>query len=197
MAETETKINEKPRRETPWPGGPRAAESAPAKLNADGQDYFAGSDLAESDPNWTGLWPGENVSAPFLQPEAEPALAPELTQMPPRAWPPVHVLEEEPLVVTPYTPEPVEEIARRSGLAWSAGIVFFCSVVFMLFLGWGADLLFGSSPFGLVAGIVIGSSIGFIQFFRLSSQMYRPSNRRPEIKSLLSQHDDEDDSGRF
>ena len=43
----------------------------------------------------------------------------------------------------------------------------------MLVLGWGADLLFGSSPWGMVCGIVIGSLIGFIQFFRLSSQIFK------------------------
>src|SRR4051794_8855570 len=68
--------------------------------------------------------------------------------------------------VDPYDkPETVAETARRSGLAFSAGIVFFGSVVFMLVIGWGADLLFGSSPWGMVCGIVIGSLIGFIQFF--------------------------------
>ena len=37
----------------------------------------------------------------------------------------------------------------------------------MLILGWGADLLLGSAPWGIVGGIVLGSLIGFIQFFRI------------------------------
>lgn len=62
---------------------------------------------------------------------------------------------------------------RRAGLAWSIGIAFFSAVIFMLILGWGADLLFGSSPWGVVSGIVLGSLIGFYQLFRLSAQMLR------------------------
>ena len=80
---------------------------------------------------------------------------------------------DEPYAQAPHKPETVAETAGRSGLALSAGIVFFGSVVFMLVLGWGADLLFGSSPWGMVCGIVIGSLIGFIQFFRLSSQIFK------------------------
>jgi len=43
----------------------------------------------------------------------------------------------------------------------------------MLILGWGADLLLGTKPFGIVVGIVLGSVIGFIQFFRLTSQIFK------------------------
>ncbi|MDQ3490528.1 MAG: AtpZ/AtpI family protein [Acidobacteriota bacterium] len=80
--------------------------------------------------------------------------------------------EKEEFVLSTAEPESFAETTRRSGLAWSAGIVFFASIVFMLVLGWGADLLFGSSPWGIVAGIVLGSLIGFIQFFRLTSQIF-------------------------
>ncbi len=69
--------------------------------------------------------------------------------------------------------ESFAETTRRDGLAWSAGIAFFASVVFMLVLGWGADLLLGSSPWGIVCGIVIGSLIGFVQLFRLSTQIFK------------------------
>lgn len=77
------------------------------------------------------------------------------------------------LVETPYQPPSKAEAIRSSGLAWSAGIIFFGSIVFMLILGWGADLLLGSSPWGIVGGIVLGSLIGFIQFFRISSQIFK------------------------
>jgi F0F1-type ATP synthase assembly protein I len=66
-----------------------------------------------------------------------------------------------------------DETIRQSGLAYSAGIAFFAAVVFMLILGWGADVLLGSSPWGIVGGIVIGSIIGFVQFFRITSQIFR------------------------
>jgi len=80
--------------------------------------------------------------------------------------------EKEEFGISSAEPESFAESARKSGLAWSAGIVFFASIVFMLILGWGADLLFGSSPWGIVIGIVLGSLIGFIQFFRLTSKIF-------------------------
>lgn len=81
--------------------------------------------------------------------------------------------EEGPFILSRAEPESFAENARRSGLAWSMGIAFFSAVVFMLLIGWGADLLFGTSPWGIVAGIVLGSIIGFFQLFRLSSQIFR------------------------
>src|SRR6188474_362102 len=42
------------------------------------------------------------------------------------------------------------ESFRQSGLAYSAGIAFTAAVIFMLVLGWGADVLFGTSPWGIV-----------------------------------------------
>ena len=75
--------------------------------------------------------------------------------------------------VSHFEPESMEETTRRSGLAYSAGIAFFAAVVFMLILGWGADLLFGTKPWGIVGGIVLGSIIGFIQFFRITSQIFK------------------------
>ena len=65
------------------------------------------------------------------------------------------------------------ESTRGMGLAYSAGIAFFAAVVFMLILGWGADLLLGTKPIGIVVGIVLGSIIGFIQFFRITSQIFK------------------------
>lgn len=93
----------------------------------------------------------------------------------------------------PYVPPSTAESVRRSGLAWSAGIVFFSSIAFMLFLGWIADLLFGSSPWGLVGGIVLGSIIGFVQFFRISSRIFDPEKNEKEMHPLLSREDDDPD----
>lgn len=72
-----------------------------------------------------------------------------------------------------YKPPSTAETIRNSGLAWSAGVVLFGSVIFMMILGWFADLLLGSSPYGLVGGIVLGGLIGIVQLFRISSQIYR------------------------
>ncbi|MEP7211910.1 MAG: AtpZ/AtpI family protein [Acidobacteriota bacterium] len=81
--------------------------------------------------------------------------------------------EKEPFILSEAPSGSAEETARRSGLAFSAGVAFFSSVVFMLVLGWLADLFLGSSPWGIVFGIVLGAVIGFIQLFRTSSQIFK------------------------
>jgi F0F1-type ATP synthase assembly protein I len=72
-----------------------------------------------------------------------------------------------------YTPPSTGETIRNSGLAYSAAIVLFGSVIFMMILGWFADLLLGSSPWGIVGGIILGGIIGIIQLFRITSQIYK------------------------
>lgn len=81
--------------------------------------------------------------------------------------------EEEPFVLSTTQPMTVAETVRSSGMAYSAAIALFASVAFMLILGWGADLLFGSSPWGIVIGVVIGAAVGFYQFFRVTSQIFK------------------------
>ena len=80
---------------------------------------------------------------------------------------------EESFILSESEPQSLSENVRQSGLAYSAGIVLFASVAFMLVIGWGADLLFGSSPWGIVSGIILGALIGFVQFFRLTSQIFK------------------------
>lgn len=70
-------------------------------------------------------------------------------------------------------PESLAETARKSGMAYAAVIALFASIVFMLIIGWFADLLLGSSPLGVVAGIILGAAIGFFQFFRLTAQIFK------------------------
>lgn len=74
---------------------------------------------------------------------------------------------------SPYQSESPDETIRKSGLAYSAAIILFGAIVFTLILGWFADLLFGTSPWGKVGGIILGSIIGFIQFFRTTSQLFK------------------------
>jgi len=81
--------------------------------------------------------------------------------------------DKEDFVVSDAEPQSMAETVRQSGLAYSAGIALFAAVVFMMVLGWGADLLLGTSPWGIVGGIVLGSVIGFIQFFRITSQIFK------------------------
>ncbi len=75
----------------------------------------------------------------------------------------------------PYTPPTAAESSRMSGLAFTAGIAFVSSVAFMLVLGWLVDTFIGTAPWGIVGGIVLGSIIGFIQFFRLNTQILKGS----------------------
>ena len=91
-----------------------------------------------------------------------------------------------------YVTESMSETTRKSGLAWSAGIVFFGSVAFTLVLGWFADLLFGSSPWGIVGGIVLGSIIGFIQFFRITSRIFGANTEQQTPPRTLIANDRED-----
>jgi F0F1-type ATP synthase assembly protein I len=60
---------------------------------------------------------------------------------------------------------------RNAGLAWSAAIGLLSSVVFMMIIGWLVDMLLGSEPIGIVAGICIGAGIGLYQFFRITSKI--------------------------
>ena len=112
--------------------------------------------------------------------------------------------QEGPFILSSYTPPTQGEVVRQSGLAWSAGIAFFGAIVFMLFLGWIADLLLGISPWGIVGGIVLGSIIGFLQFFRITSQIFKNSDSIPAEHPLLSppekpevRKDQFDEPGRF
>ena len=96
--------------------------------------------------------------------------------------------QEEPFIHTNTDSMSMAETVRKSGLAYSAGIAFFASVVFMLVIGWGADLLFGSSPWGIVVGIVLGSVIGFVQFFRINSRIFAPETKSAETTSLFDEN---------
>jgi len=94
-------------------------------------------------------------------------------------------VQDEPFILSHSQPESTGETIRQTGLAWSAGIAFFGAIVFMLFLGWIADLLLGSSPWGIVGGIVLGSIIGFLQFFRITSQIFKKENGGPAEHPIL------------
>jgi F0F1-type ATP synthase assembly protein I len=90
-----------------------------------------------------------------------------------------------------FIPDSLAETTRKSGLAWSAGIVFFSSIAFMLVLGWFADLLLGSSPWGLVVGIVLGSVVGFLQFFRITSSIFKQPPTDTPPRTLMTDEPEE------
>ena len=136
-----------------------------------------------------------------------PILDPAATDIPPSARSafdaasPLRLNDRADFDTTPppleFEPAPQYETMRRSGLAWSAGIVFFGTVAFTLLLGWIADLLIGSAPWGLVGGIVFGSILAFVQFFRISSRIFPSSKKGPEVNPLMSSRDDEDEGFRL
>lgn len=86
---------------------------------------------------------------------------------------PENAVETAPATTDNFQPESSVETIRKSGLAYSAAIVLFVSIVFMLLLGWFVDLLAGTKPWGIVGGIVLGSIIGFFNFFRITSQILK------------------------
>ena len=81
--------------------------------------------------------------------------------------------KDEPVELLPYTPESAGATARKSGLAYGAGIVLFGSVAIMLFIGFMLDRYFGTSPGFLVGGLLVGAGLGFYQFFRITSEILR------------------------
>ncbi len=132
-----------------------------AALNVASETEYANAPLSLFDRS-----PEPSENALMLDPVAETAIVEE-------TWDPEPVAAEPAIVIEPFVPPSKVETIRRSGLAWSAGVVFFGSVGFMMILGWFADLLLGSAPYGLVVGIVLGSVIGFINFFRITSQIFK------------------------
>ena len=114
--------------------------------------------LLDDDPNESPD-PSESTGSPVAGgSEVDPfAPDPKWDEQPPK--------QEEPFILSEAAPESFGETTRRSGLAWSVGIAFFASVIFMMVLGWGADLLFGTAPWGIAAGIILGALIGFVQLF--------------------------------
>jgi F0F1-type ATP synthase assembly protein I len=83
------------------------------------------------------------------------------------------IFQTENVSQTEDRPLTTAETLRQSGMAWSAAVGLFGSVLFMLILGWFFDLLTDASPIGLVVGIIIGAGIGFYQFFRITSQIFK------------------------
>ncbi|MBX7062094.1 MAG: AtpZ/AtpI family protein [Pyrinomonadaceae bacterium] len=98
---------------------------------------------------------------------------------------------EEPFILQSFTPPPLDEEVRRFGLGWSAGIAFSGAIVFMVFVGWLVDLLMGTRPWGIVAGVILGALIGFFELFHISSRIF-PNSTPPKVNPLLSSHDRQD-----
>lgn len=64
-----------------------------------------------------------------------------------------------------------QEANRKSGMAYAAALTLFASVASFCGLGWLADRYFGTAPWLLAGGLVLGSVAGFYQFIRLTSKL--------------------------
>lgn len=60
---------------------------------------------------------------------------------------------------------------RRSGMAYAAALSLFFTVATLLGLGWLLDRWLNTSPWLMVAGIVVGSILGLYEFIRLTSKL--------------------------
>ncbi|MCA1633796.1 MAG: AtpZ/AtpI family protein [Acidobacteria bacterium] len=63
-----------------------------------------------------------------------------------------------------------QETTRRSGVAYAAGLTIFFTVLSFMGLGWVLDRWLGTSWL-MVAGIVLGSVVGFYEFVRIISKI--------------------------
>ena len=64
-----------------------------------------------------------------------------------------------------------QETTRKSGIAYAAAFSLFASVIALCGVGWALDRRFGTAPWLLVAGVVLGAIVGFYQFIRLTSKL--------------------------
>lgn len=64
-----------------------------------------------------------------------------------------------------------QEVRRKSGMAYAAGLAIFFSVLGFLGIGWLLDRWLGTSPWLMVAGIIVGSIVGFYEFIRIVSKL--------------------------
>jgi len=63
-----------------------------------------------------------------------------------------------------------QETTRSSGVAYAAGLTIFFSVASFMGVGWALDRWLGTSWI-MIAGIVLGSVVGFYEFIRIISQL--------------------------
>jgi F0F1-type ATP synthase assembly protein I len=60
---------------------------------------------------------------------------------------------------------------RRSGMAYAAALSLFFTVAMLLGLGWLLDRWLKTSPWLMVAGIILGSILGLYEFIRITSKL--------------------------
>jgi ATP synthase protein I len=64
-----------------------------------------------------------------------------------------------------------ENVNSKSSVVYGAVLSLALSIVSCLLVGWALDRWLGTSPWLIVAGILLGSVAGFMQFIRLMSRV--------------------------
>ena len=64
-----------------------------------------------------------------------------------------------------------QNVNAKSSVVYGAVISLALSIVSCLLVGWALDRWLGTSPWLIVAGILLGSVAGFMQFIRLMSRI--------------------------
>jgi ATP synthase protein I len=64
-----------------------------------------------------------------------------------------------------------QNVNSKSGVVYGAVLALAFSIVSCLLVGWALDRWLGTSPWLIVAGIILGAVAGFMQFIRLMSRI--------------------------
>jgi ATP synthase protein I len=64
-----------------------------------------------------------------------------------------------------------EQITRKSGIVYGAVFTLATAIVAFLLIGWLLDHWLKTTPWLLVAGVVVGTIVGFYQFIRMMSRV--------------------------
>lgn len=64
-----------------------------------------------------------------------------------------------------------QNVNAKSSVVYGAVLSLALSIVSCLLVGWALDRWLGTSPWLIVAGILLGSVAGFMQFIRLMSRI--------------------------
>jgi ATP synthase protein I len=64
-----------------------------------------------------------------------------------------------------------QNVNVKSSVVYGAVLSLALSIVSCLLVGWALDRWLGTSPWLIVAGILLGSVAGFMQFIRLMSRV--------------------------
>lgn len=78
------------------------------------------------------------------------------------------------------------------GMAWRLSTELLASVMVGMFLGWGADTLFGTRPWGLLIGLGLGIAAGFMSVFRTAERMEASTAHIPKGDDLPDDPADDD-----